>query len=104
MDNESKFSHSVKNPNIVHFLTENDGRPRYLCNGACSVTPSKSTKDLGSVTCKNCLTRAGAKLVKGCPNGIMVKYAYKCSACDKNCREEIRKITQNTSHAAAHSV
>jgi hypothetical protein len=31
----------------------------YLCNGACGITPSKSTRNPEDVTCKNCL-----KLIK----------------------------------------
>jgi hypothetical protein len=29
----------------------------YLCNGACSITKSKSTRDVSKVTCKNCLLK-----------------------------------------------
>lgn len=31
------------------------GEPRYLCNGAVSVTPEKIAKTKKEVTCKNCL-------------------------------------------------
>lgn len=29
----------------------------YLCNGACYITKSKSTRDKAKVTCKNCLRK-----------------------------------------------
>jgi len=49
----SKYAHSVKNPKTIHYLRGN----RYLCNRACSTTPSKSTKKWSKVTCMNCLNR-----------------------------------------------
>ena len=49
----SRYAHSVKNKHIIHLVPILD--KRYLCNHACSVTPSKSTNDISKVTCKNCL-------------------------------------------------
>lgn len=47
----SKHAHSIKNPHIIHFIKNN----HYVCMGACSTTPSKSTQNVSEVTCKNCL-------------------------------------------------
>lgn len=51
----SRGAHSIKNPHIIHYVLWHDGDMRYLCNGACSVTKSKTTKAKSKVTCKNCL-------------------------------------------------
>lgn len=50
----SKYAHSIKNKHIIHFVK----RKRYLCNGACSTTPEKSTTSWYAVICKNCLRKA----------------------------------------------
>jgi len=54
----SKYAHSIKNPHIVHYyLRRNIGGYRwwaYLCIGASSTTPSKSTRDVYEVSCLNC--------------------------------------------------
>lgn len=44
-------AHSIKNPHIIHFVRNR----RYICIGACSTTPSKHSKNLKDITCKNCL-------------------------------------------------
>lgn len=59
------FAHSVKNPTIKHYFIysgggfdPNGGRFRrlaYLCIQASSTTPSKRTRIVAEVTCKNCL-------------------------------------------------
>jgi hypothetical protein len=43
-------AHSIKNPKIIHFVQDN----HYVCIGACSITPSKSTNMSLKATCKNC--------------------------------------------------
>ena len=48
----SEYAHSIKNPHIKHWIDFDGG---YLCNKACSSTPSKSTRIKSEVTCKNCL-------------------------------------------------
>jgi hypothetical protein len=53
----STYAHSVKNPEIIHYIHNR----RYVCNSACSTTKIKSTKDPLSVTCENCIR----KLSKG---------------------------------------
>lgn len=64
-------AHSIKNPHIIHyFIRESDRgvhwetrkpydyrRLAYLCIRASSTTPSKRTRDVSQVTCKNCLQR-----------------------------------------------
>jgi len=52
---KSKFAHSIKNPQIMHYMITRDKRKRYLCNGACSITPKKIALTEHEVTCKNCL-------------------------------------------------
>lgn len=42
--------HSIKNPQIIHMMEGGS----YLCNRACSVTPTKWTTVWKEVTCKNC--------------------------------------------------
>ena len=49
------MAHSVRNPEIKHWLRK-DGR--YICNTACSVTPSKVAalaKDVNCLRCRNWL-------------------------------------------------
>ncbi len=40
---------------IKHWWYKGYGGKRYLCNGACSVTPEKIADKTRDVTCKNCL-------------------------------------------------
>ena len=49
---------------IMHYIEEvstdcgfESYQLRYLCNGACGSTFSKSTKSIKRVTCKNCLRK-----------------------------------------------
>ena len=59
------FAHSVRTSDIKHYFlyrsnghNPNGGRYRYLaylCIQASSTTPSKRTRVVSEVTCKNCL-------------------------------------------------
>ena len=71
------FAHSIKNPDIKHYFIygsevcygkhmhlyddtyfpegHSHRRFYYLCTPASSTTPSKRTRDLLEVTCRNCL-------------------------------------------------
>lgn len=40
---------------IIHYFVWRNKRKVYLCNQAYYAKKSKSTRSLGSVTCKNCL-------------------------------------------------
>lgn len=41
-----------KSKKIIHYL---DDGFYYRCNHACSVSMSKTTRDISKVTCKNCM-------------------------------------------------
>jgi hypothetical protein len=70
---KSKYAHSIKNPNIIHFVRNK----HYVCMGACSTTPSKSTKYPLKATCKNCKRWIINYLMKKCMKGYKEKNEYK---------------------------
>lgn len=63
------FASSVKNPETIHYFVRESVRGvhwktrkpydyrrlAYLCIRASNTTPSKRTRDVSEVTCKNCL-------------------------------------------------
>ena len=63
------FAHSIKNPKIIHYFVRQSSRGihwgtrkpydyrrlTYLCIQASDTTPSKRTRDVSQVTCKNCI-------------------------------------------------
>jgi len=51
LTNREKNAYKLLSQKIIHFKLDK----HYLCNWACGTTPSKSTKDINKVTCKNCL-------------------------------------------------
>ena len=40
---------------IKHFLIQHNSRMCYACNYASGTTPSKLTRNIKKVTCKNCI-------------------------------------------------
>jgi hypothetical protein len=68
------MAHSIKNPQIIHLRINTSDitmRPievvtRYLCCG--SYTPSKSTRDIAKVTCKNCIREIKRHVCPNCGN------------------------------------
>jgi len=49
-----KKSLKGKTKEKVHFFIFKDGKIRYLCNQACSISKGKYTNDFFSITCNNC--------------------------------------------------
>jgi hypothetical protein len=39
----------------LHMVRKEDGKYRYICNGACNTTGRKCATQPGAVTCKNCI-------------------------------------------------
>ena len=63
------FAHSINNPQTIHYVIRKSNRGvhwktrkpydyrrlAYLCISVVGTTPSKRTRDVTAVTCKNCI-------------------------------------------------
>lgn len=81
MKKHKLYGHSIKNPYIIHLLFDRD---HYICNRACNITDSKSTRDIKKVTCKNCKKYIRKKEVKR----LLKKYD------DENIAERLTRIDE----------